>query len=95
MRTTRQRSGESCYDGAVTNIRLNGTDREFRTHPQAALLWALRDEVGDLPPDVQVLRRLIEQEKLWILGQRQSNLHPRHRDLPRRCKGRPPTMQRL
>jgi nicotinate dehydrogenase subunit A len=26
-------------------LRLNGEDREVRTHPRAALLWALRDEL--------------------------------------------------
>jgi len=30
----------------VTSVRINGIDRQLTTHPQAPLLWALRDEAG-------------------------------------------------
>ena len=30
----------------TTTLRINGSDREVTTHPRAALLWALRDELG-------------------------------------------------
>jgi nicotinate dehydrogenase subunit A len=30
----------------VTRVRVNGNDRDVTTHPRAALLWALRDELG-------------------------------------------------
>jgi nicotinate dehydrogenase subunit A len=30
----------------MTRLRINGTEREVTTHPRAALLWALRDELG-------------------------------------------------
>ena len=30
----------------MTTLRVNGIEREVATHPRAALLWALRDELG-------------------------------------------------
>jgi nicotinate dehydrogenase subunit A len=30
----------------LTRLRVNGTDYNLETHPRAALLWALRDELG-------------------------------------------------
>src|SRR5262245_54284698 len=30
----------------MTTLLLNGVERDVRTHPAAALLWALRDELG-------------------------------------------------
>ena len=30
----------------MTTLRVDGTDREVTTNPRAALLWALRDELG-------------------------------------------------
>jgi nicotinate dehydrogenase subunit A len=30
----------------LTRVRVNGTEHVLETHPRAALLWALRDEVG-------------------------------------------------
>jgi aerobic-type carbon monoxide dehydrogenase small subunit (CoxS/CutS family) len=30
----------------LTRLRVNGTDYDLETHPRAALLWALRDELG-------------------------------------------------
>jgi nicotinate dehydrogenase subunit A len=30
----------------MTSLRVNGTDHDVTTHPRAALLWALRDELG-------------------------------------------------
>ena len=30
----------------MTRLRINGAEREVTTHPRAALLWALRDELG-------------------------------------------------
>jgi len=30
----------------MTTLRINGVDRQVTTHPRAALLWALRDELG-------------------------------------------------
>ena len=30
----------------MTTVRVNDTEHDLRTHPRAALLWALRDEVG-------------------------------------------------
>ena len=30
----------------MTTLRINGIDRDVTTHPRAALLWALRDELG-------------------------------------------------
>ena len=34
----------------MTTLRINGIDREVTTHPRAALLWALRDELGARAP---------------------------------------------
>ena len=30
----------------MTTVRVNGAEHDLETHPRAALLWALRDEVG-------------------------------------------------
>jgi nicotinate dehydrogenase subunit A len=34
----------------MTSLRINGTERELTTHHRAALLWALRDELGFASP---------------------------------------------
>ena len=44
---------------AMTTLRINGIDREVTTHPRAALLWALRDELGLRERQVRLRRRAV------------------------------------